>query len=178
MNTRLFAIVAFLAASAPESCAWSTSSSQNGGAAPHAGLSRRQMLVAALTTTTTAVIYQLPAHAVLSTGACASGVGEGCADLSEGNAYIQALQEQSAANRERNEREARDAYYMKNYPDWFQTVGKTLVKKESDGTFVALDDKEVAALQRDNKLTLETAKSMGGRVVDYTQKPILVLKDL
>ena len=73
--------------------------------------------------------------------------------------------------------EARDAYYMKNYPDWFQSVGKTLVKKESDGTFLALDDGEVESLKKANKLTLEIPKSMVGRIVDYTQKPILVLKD-
>jgi hypothetical protein len=35
---------------------------------------------------------------------CASGVGEGCADLSEGNDLIRSLQEKSAANREKNER--------------------------------------------------------------------------
>ena len=73
--------------------------------------------------------------------------------------------------------EARDAYYMKNYPDWFQTVGKTLVRKESDGTFVALSDDEMAELRRKNLLTFEIPKSMGGRVIDYTQKPVLILKD-
>ena len=65
---------------------------------------------------------------------------------------------------------------MKNYPDWFASVGKTLVKK-SDGTFVALDDVEVAQLRKENKLTLEIPRTMGGQVVDYTQKPVLMLKD-
>ena len=35
---------------------------------------------------------------------CTQGIGEGCADLAEGNALIQALQEKSAANKERNEK--------------------------------------------------------------------------
>jgi len=43
-----------------------------------------------------------PANAVLSSKYCASGVGEGCADLSEGNALIKSLQEKSAANKEMN----------------------------------------------------------------------------
>ena len=72
--------------------------------------------------------------------------------------------------------EARDAFYMKNYPDWFASVGKTLVRK-ADGSFVALDDAEVAQLRRDNKLSLEIPRAMGGQVVDYTQKPVLVLKE-
>jgi hypothetical protein len=31
--------------------------------------------------------------------------------------------------------EARDAFYMKNYPDWFASIDKTLIKKP-DGSFV------------------------------------------
>ena len=65
---------------------------------------------------------------------------------------------------------------MKNYPDWFASVGKTLIKK-SDGTFIALDDAEVAQLRKDNKLSFEIPKTKGGQVVDYTQKPVLTLKD-
>lgn len=65
---------------------------------------------------------------------------------------------------------------MKNYPDWFASVGKTLVKK-SDGSFVALDDATIAKLRNENKLTFEIPRAMGGQVVDYTQKPVLVLKD-
>ena len=72
--------------------------------------------------------------------------------------------------------EARESYYMRNYPDFFLTIGKTLVKKESDGSFLALSDDEIATLQRNNQLSLEIPKSMGGRVPDYTQKPILILK--
>lgn len=65
---------------------------------------------------------------------------------------------------------------MKNYPDWFASVGKTLVKKP-DGSFVALDEGEVAKLRKENKLAREVQKTKGGQVVDYTQKPVLVLKE-
>mmetsp|Transcript_3945 Transcript_3945/g.5199 ORF Transcript_3945/g.5199 Transcript_3945/m.5199 type:complete len:174 (-) Transcript_3945:81-602(-) len=150
--------------------AWS-SSSGNG--------TRRSFLSKSLVAATIIIAQQepQPAQAVVGAAPCASGVGAGCDDLSEGNDFIRELQEKSAVNKDRNEKEARDAYYMKNYPDWFQSVGKTLVKKASDGTFLALDAKEVEALQKANKLTLEIPKSLGGRIVDLTQKPILVLRE-
>jgi hypothetical protein len=39
--------------------------------------------------------------AVLSSKYCASGVGEGCNDLAQGNDLIRSLQEKSAMNREK-----------------------------------------------------------------------------
>ena len=42
-------------------------------------------------------------------------------------------------NKEAIQQEARNAYYMKNYPDFFASVGKTMVKK-SDGSFFLVDD--------------------------------------
>ena len=65
---------------------------------------------------------------------------------------------------------------MKNYPDFFSVVGKTLVKKP-DGSFVALDGSEVEKLKQDGKITFEIARTKGGKYVDVTQKPILVFKD-
>jgi len=65
---------------------------------------------------------------------------------------------------------------MKNYPDWFASVGKTLVRKP-DGTFMAISDAEYEELNKANKLSLEVPKTMGGKVTDLTQKPILVLKE-
>jgi hypothetical protein len=65
---------------------------------------------------------------------------------------------------------------MKNYPDFFASVGKTLVRKP-DGSFLLLDDAEIEQLTRDNKLTTEMPRAMQGRVADLTQKPILVLKE-
>jgi hypothetical protein len=164
---------------------------------------RRAYLCFGSASTTAFVTVSTPADAVISSKGCYSGEGEGCAELAEENALIKSLQEKSAANKERNtnvrfwlnernwcnfrlhllpsllffpEQEARDAYYMKNYPDWFATVGKTMVKRP-DGTFVVVTEQELEQLKRQNMLTLEYPKSMGGRVSDMTQKPILVLKE-
>ena len=72
--------------------------------------------------------------------------------------------------------EAKEAFYMKNYPDWFATVGKIMIKK-SDGSFIVVDAEEAATLQKEGRLQYETPRSKGGTLIDYTQKPILVLKD-
>ena len=72
--------------------------------------------------------------------------------------------------------EARDAFYMKNYPDWFASIDKTLIKKP-DGSFVVVTEDELAALRRDNRLTTVMPKAMAGQVTDYTQKPILMLRE-
>lgn len=72
--------------------------------------------------------------------------------------------------------EARDAYYMKNYPDFFAASGKKMLKKP-DGGFILVSDGEIEELKKKNRLTYEIPKAMAGQVVDYTQKPIWVLKD-
>jgi hypothetical protein len=117
-----------------------------------------------------------PADAVLSSKYCAGGVGEGCEDRAEGNEFIRALQEKSATNREANSREALNAFYMKNYPDFFASTGKKLVKKP-DGTFAVLSEAEFAQLKQENKIGLEIPRTKGGKYQDLTQKPILVLKE-
>jgi hypothetical protein len=71
--------------------------------------------------------------------------------------------------------EARDAYYMKNYPGWFATVGKVLIKRQ-DGTFIVVTAEEADQMQKKGLLSFEIPKTMGGKIVDHTQKPILVLK--
>ena len=65
---------------------------------------------------------------------------------------------------------------MKNYPDWFASVGMNMIKKP-DGTFMVVDDAELQKLKNENKVGLEYATTMGGRVMDLTQKPILVLRE-
>ena len=115
-------------------------------------------------------------HAVISSKYCAYGTGDGCEDLAEGNEYIKQLQAKSAANKEAIQQESRNAYYMKNYPDFFASVGKTMIKK-ADGSFMLVDDGELQKLKDQNKIGLEYAKTMGGRVMDVTQKPILTLKE-
>jgi hypothetical protein len=71
--------------------------------------------------------------------------------------------------------EARDAYYNKNYPDWFASVGKVMIKK-ADGSYMVVTDGEAAALQKAGRLTFQSATTKGGGI-DYTQKPILTLKE-
>jgi hypothetical protein len=65
---------------------------------------RREYLAGLLTATTVALTTGQPANAVLGAGACASGVGEGCGDRSDGNDYIRSLQEKSAVNKDMYER--------------------------------------------------------------------------
>jgi hypothetical protein len=72
--------------------------------------------------------------------------------------------------------QTREAYYMKNYPDFFAALGKTLVKK-TDGTFMAVDDSVLQELKRTNKVTVEIPRTMGGRITDLTQKPVLVMRE-
>ena len=114
---------------------------------------------------------------VLSSKFCAYGEGNDCEDLAEGNPYILELQKRSAANKQNNIDSAKNAFYAKNYPDWFATVGKTMIQKESDGTFIVVDDAELAQLRADNKITVKIPTAMGGRVTDVTQKPMLMLKE-
>lgn len=120
-----------------------------------------------------------PSHAnaaVLSSGFCAQGVGEGCDDRSEGNEFIKSLQEKSAANREANTREALNAYWIKNYPDAFASTGRTMVKKQ-DGTFAIFSNEEMDELRKNNKIGVEIPTAKGGKYQDLTQKRILILKE-
>jgi hypothetical protein len=61
---------------------------------------RREYLAGLVTATTAALASAQPANAVLGSGVCASGVGDGCGDRSDGNEYIRLLQEKSAVNKE------------------------------------------------------------------------------
>ncbi|KAG7338159.1 hypothetical protein IV203_026027 [Nitzschia inconspicua] len=133
---------------------------------------------AVVSTATAAILLAKPktAHGVISSKYCAYGEGEGCDDLAEGNPLILELQRKSSANKETIQKEARDAFYMKNYPDWFASVGKSMVKKP-DGSFMVVTDEELAALKAQNRIGLEYARTMGGKVADITQKPIMVLKE-
>ena len=142
-------------------------------------LERRSFFVAAvatLTTVSTLPTFPEKVNAVISSKYCAYGEGDGCEDLAEGNPLILELQRKSSANKETIQKEARDAFYVKNYPDWFASVGKTMVKKP-DGTYMVVDDAELSELKAQNKIGIEYAKTMGGKVTDLTQKPIMVLKE-
>ncbi|GKY98792.1 hypothetical protein MPSEU_000835400 [Mayamaea pseudoterrestris] len=138
-------------------------------------VNRRDWLLGSAATCSSALI----ANSVLPASAsqyCASGIGDGCNDLAEGNDFIKTLQEKSAANKDKYTKEALNAYYMKNYPDFFASSGKKLVRKP-DGSFILLDEAEIDRLSRANKLSTEMPRALKGRVTDLTQKPILVLKE-
>ena len=126
--------------------------------------------------TAKALFPKEPANAVISSKYCAYGGGDGCDDLAEGNEFILELQRKSAANKEAIQQDAKNAFYMKNYPDWFSAVGKSMVKKP-DGTFMVVSDAELADLKAQGKIGVENARAMGGKVADVTQKPIMVLKE-
>ncbi len=172
---------------------------------------------------------------VLRSAGCANGEGEACADLAEGNEFIQNLQKKSAQNKEANQRvrnisllhiirgfpvcmclnisqkftfnlindtttqkftftmindtttqptskiirrqEALNAYYMKNYPDFFAAASEKKMVKKLDGSFALLSAKEVDNLNKEGKIRIEYPTSKGGRIADLTQKPILVLNE-
>lgn len=65
---------------------------------------------------------------------------------------------------------------MKNYPDYFAALNppKYLVKKP-DGSFALYTDAELTVLQNANKIKIENPMAMGGKVLDLSQKPIMVL---
>jgi hypothetical protein len=65
---------------------------------------------------------------------------------------------------------------MKNYPDVFAATGKTMLKKP-DGTFMVVDNAELRRLKDENKIGREIATTLGGRIMDVTQKPIMTLKE-
>jgi hypothetical protein len=113
---------------------------------------------------------------VIRSAGCANGEGDACADLADGNEFIQSLQKKSAQNKEANQREALNAYYMKNYPDVFAVSDKRMVKR-TDGTYALYSADEVSNLTKAGKITIEYPTSKGGRIADLTQKPILVLNE-
>jgi hypothetical protein len=117
------------------------------------------------------------AAGILRSKGCYQGVGDGCTEFAEENPLIQKLQQQSALNREKNEREALNAYYMKNYPDFFNSIGKVMIKKSSDNTFFIVSLQEAEQMKLSGKLTYEVPMTRGGKVVDYTQKPVLILRE-
>lgn len=141
-----------------------------------AEFTRRDLLQQTASLALLAISTARPANAdvIRSPGKCANGEGEGCDSLAEGNDLIRSLQKKSSENREANQREALNAYYMKNYPDVFAVYDKRMVKK-IDGSFTLYSTEEVATLMRDGKIKIEYATSKGGRISDLTQKPILVL---
>ena len=65
---------------------------------------------------------------------------------------------------------------MKNYPDYFASMGRNLVKK-ADGTFIVVTNEEMEELIEKGKVKVEIANTKGGKFRDLTQKPIMVLNE-
>mmetsp|Transcript_15096 Transcript_15096/g.28404 ORF Transcript_15096/g.28404 Transcript_15096/m.28404 type:complete len:209 (-) Transcript_15096:304-930(-) len=118
------------------------------------------------------------ATSILRSDKCAFGEGDGCSTLAGDNEFIQELQRRSREKKETAQKEYLSAYQMKNYPDFFASLSppKYMVRK-GDGTFELFDDAQLAELKKANRIKLEKPTAMGGKVQDYTQKPILVLID-
>ncbi len=78
-------------------------------------------------------------------------------------------------NHATQQQEAINAYYMKNYPDVFAVYDKRMVRRAKDGTYALYTADEVRGMTADGKIRIEYPRSKGGRIVDLTQRPVLVL---
>ena len=136
------------------------------GAAPelsqHAALSRRTWAaVAASCTAATA----LRTAALVSAPICASGVGDGCAELAAGESpLIAELQARSAAKREQRRKESLERYSVNNFNDFFAVDNKSLVR-HADGTFEALPKDVIAEGLKNGRIKYGT-KSAG--IADFS----------
>ena len=64
---------------------------------------------------------------------------------------------------------------MKNYPDVFAVSDRKMVRRAKDGTYALYTTDEVRGLTNGGKIRIEYPRSKGGRIVDLTQRPVLVL---
>ena len=108
-----------------------------GAAAPelsqHAALSRRAWAAAAASCTGATA---LRAAALVSAPICASGVGDGCAELAAESPLILELQQRSAEKREPRRKESLERYSVNNFNDFFAVDNKSLVR-HADGAAAA-----------------------------------------
>jgi hypothetical protein len=65
---------------------------------------------------------------------------------------------------------------MKNYVDYFATLNQVMIQKK-DGTFFLVSNQEYDTLLRQNQLRFVQPTTRGGKMIDMTQKPIVVLKE-
>ena len=127
---------------------------------PPAALSRR-----ALGTAAAWVVAAPAAQALVTNPICASGVGDGCAELAAGESpLIAELQARSAAKREQRRKESLERYSVNNFNDFFAVDNKSLVR-HADGTFEALP-KDVIAEGLKNGRIKYGARSAG--IADFS----------
>ena len=111
------------------------------GAAPElppAALSRRAWGDAAAWGAAAAWVVAAPAaQALVTNPICASGVGDGCAELAAGESpLIAELQARSAEKREQRRKESLERYSVNNFNDFFAVDNKSLVR-HADGAAAA-----------------------------------------
>ena len=111
------------------------------GAAPElppAALSRRAWGDAAARGAAAAWVVAAPAaQALVTNPICASGVGDGCAELAAGESpLIAELQARSAEKREQRRKESLERYSVNNFNDFFAVHNKSLVR-HADGAAAA-----------------------------------------
>ena len=126
---------------------------------PPAALSRRAWGAAA------AWVGAPAAQALVTNPICASGVGDGCAELAAGESpLIAELQARSAEKREQRRKESLERYSVNNFNDFFAVDNKSLVR-HADGTFEALP-KDVIAEGLKNGRIKYGARSAG--IADFS----------
>ena len=105
---------------------------------PPAALSRRAWGDAAACGAAVAWVVAAPAaQALVTNPICASGVGDGCAELAAGESpLIAELQARSAAKREQRRKESLERYSVNNFNDFFAVDNKSLVR-HADGAAAA-----------------------------------------
>ena len=70
-----------------------------------------------------------PPQALVTNPICASGVGDGCAELAAGESpLIAELQARSAEKREQRRKESLERYSVNNFSDFFAVDNKSLVR--------------------------------------------------
>ena len=112
------------------------------GAAPElppAALSRRAWgdAAAAWGAATAWGVAAPAAQALVTNPICASGVGDGCAELAAGESpLIAELQARSAEKREQRRKESLERYSVNNFNDFFAVDNKSLVR-HADGAAAA-----------------------------------------
>ena len=106
--------------------------------------SMRRANVASLVDVVVFVVAAPAAQALVTNPICASGVGDGCAELAAGESpLIAELQARSAEKREQRRKESLERYSVNNFNDFFAVDNKSLVR-HADGTFEALPKDAIA----------------------------------
>ena len=109
------------------------------------------------------------AAALVSAPICASGVGDGCAELAADSPLIAELQARSAEKREQRRKESLERYSVNNFNDFFAVDNKSLVR-HADGTFEALPKDVIAEGLKSGRIKYG-ARSAGIAAFSTTRAP-------